>query len=468
MHGGIPMRLSALLSLSLLLAAACATTPQPPPNLVEFEQDGKFGFKDEQGKVVVGAVYESVGVLINGKVVVKKDGLYGVICINDEYIIEPQYEYVIVIPYNEDVRYFARHPIKGGSAYRWQYLFNEHGKIIFKSPFLNPFNQSHDLLHNGTFCGYYYKSNGKVFFKNPNYTVANTLSKYFKAVTLFPVMNLDQKWGFMDRSENFVIEPRFDAVDHFHDGLAVVMLDGKMGFIDTQGKVVIQIEYDEAQAFSEGLAAVRKNGKWGYVNKSGKLRLPYCYFIADSFCEGVASVKENEGGKWVNINQNGESISYDPCQSSGDVVGPSLCESYCDRVSSLVFPLHVVLSLLQGYKDTPITLQEFNSRYEGAEREYAIGKDKLLSLETPLKEIVDTLTLVGAYNEDELSFFKKLQGLYLHASKISKEIEVLLEEGKNIKTQAATNEIVEKVKPIKDRLDAIRKELAIQRESLRE
>ena len=45
--------------------------------------------------------------------------------------------------------------------------------------------------------------------------------------------------------------------------------DGKWGFIDETGQIVIEPVYEGVAPFSEGLAAVRLDGKFGYINKAG-------------------------------------------------------------------------------------------------------------------------------------------------------------------------------------------------------
>ena len=63
----------------------------------------------------------------------------------------------------------------------------------------------------------------------------------------------------------------------FSDGLARVELDGKWGFIDKSGKEVIPCVYDYAWGFSDGLAVVELNGKWGFIDKAGKQLVPCVY-----------------------------------------------------------------------------------------------------------------------------------------------------------------------------------------------
>ena len=46
------------------------------------------------------------------------------------------------------------------------------------------------------------------------------------------------KWGFIDRKGNWLINPQFDAVSPFRNGLAQVTLGGIRGYINTAGKYV--------------------------------------------------------------------------------------------------------------------------------------------------------------------------------------------------------------------------------------
>ncbi len=63
----------------------------------------------------------------------------------------------------------------------------------------------------------------------------------------------------------FVIKPRFSRASPFAHGLAVVQIDGKYGYIDRTGKFVIKPQFSEASRFVRGLAAVKKDSKYGYI-----------------------------------------------------------------------------------------------------------------------------------------------------------------------------------------------------------
>ncbi len=103
------------------------------------------------------------------------------------------------------------------------------------------------------------------------------------------------RWGFINRKGEMVIEPKFSDVSEFRDGIAAagipIMSEWKMGFINTQGEWVIPPKFDHTNQFSEGLARVFLKGKYGYINRAGKLMIPPIYSSAMDFSEGLACVQ---------------------------------------------------------------------------------------------------------------------------------------------------------------------------------
>ena len=86
------------------------------------------------------------------------------------------------------------------------------------------------------------------------------------------------KFGFVDIKNGFkwIIEPKYENVQSFKEGLAAVKFDGKWGYIDYDGEIVIDFEYDYVFDFFNDLSIVA-NGtlgygdrKWGVIDKSGK------------------------------------------------------------------------------------------------------------------------------------------------------------------------------------------------------
>ncbi|MFD0673550.1 WG repeat-containing protein [Cohnella sp. GCM10027633] len=160
----------------------------------------------------------------------------------------------------------------------------------------------------------------------------------------------DAQWGFIDRTGRFVIEPQYEYVGEFENGIAKVGTKSGERWIDETGKVVIAghdvmggfgsegfaiaadlVGYDEAYnpihtfnfinkdnaylsdisfagalGFSEGLAAVNiggksniwgqpTGGKWGYLDAKGRMAIEAKFDYAFSFVNGFAGF--NVGGK---------------------------------------------------------------------------------------------------------------------------------------------------------------------------
>ncbi len=96
------------------------------------------------------------------------------------------------------------------------------------------------------------------------------------------------KAGFINSRGEFVIEPRFEAAQDFQEHLAAVMVDGLWGFIDTSGTLVIPTQFEQVQGFREGLAAVKMGGKWGFIDKSGKTVILPRFEQVESFSDSLA------------------------------------------------------------------------------------------------------------------------------------------------------------------------------------
>lgn len=76
--------------------------------------------------------------------------------------------------------------------------------------------------------------------------------------------------GAVNRDGSIVVVPRFDFVDDFHEGRAVVRLGGLYGYVDLQGRVVVEPQYALAGRYRLGLAEVDVGGKSALIDLDGK------------------------------------------------------------------------------------------------------------------------------------------------------------------------------------------------------
>ena len=118
-------------------------------------------------------------------------------------------------------------------------------------------------------------------------------------------VNKNGKWGFHDGLKT-VIQPSFDEVFMFHEGLASVEVNDKFGYIGEDGEWVIEPTYDCAMSFSEGLASVQIGEKCGYIDKQNVLVIPCVYDACTQFENGRAKVKQD--GSWGTIDKEGKTV----------------------------------------------------------------------------------------------------------------------------------------------------------------
>lgn len=119
----------------------------------------------------------------------------------------------------------------------------------------------------------------------------------------------EKGWGFIDRTGSWVIPPKFENVCRFSEGLAAAVSGGKTGFIDTSGGWVIQPSFEAAGEFSQGLATARSGGLWGMIDRSGEMVIAPQYLFQTGFQDGLAVVQPHEGNTETLIDTSGARLS---------------------------------------------------------------------------------------------------------------------------------------------------------------
>ncbi|MFH1258481.1 MAG: WG repeat-containing protein [Elusimicrobiota bacterium] len=135
-----------------------------------------------------------------------------------------------------------------------------------------------------------------------------------ESIALFRV-EVNDKWGYIDKTGKIIITPQFDEARTFSEGLAAVatieklksnadLVNRKWSYINMTGKIVIDQQFSWAGDFSEGLAPVgieevgeeKETGhSWtrrlmGYINKTGEVLIKPQFEAAGNFSNGLARV----------------------------------------------------------------------------------------------------------------------------------------------------------------------------------
>ena len=241
---------------------------------------------------------------------IKQNGKYGFIDKSGNIVIIPQFDYVR--PFSEDLAWVGRGRQEWGSLtiyYDFESFINKAGQAVIVNRDFRAAGDFSDGLAP-------VKINGKWGYINK---VGNILiDPKFNACGFFSgglaVARIGDIWSFIDKTGRVVISEQFEEVQHFSDGLAAVKTGSNWKYIDKNGKIVLNTQYDLVGNFSEGLAPVNlggqeneyvgmEGGKWGYIDKTGNIVIPLQFEYGKTFSEGIAPVKI--GGRWGFIDKAG-------------------------------------------------------------------------------------------------------------------------------------------------------------------
>lgn len=250
-----------LLLLCFLVTAVFTAKGQ---NIVQYTAEGKIGFKDSSGKIIIPAKYESVSKVDNYYYSVKSNDKYGII--------------------------------------------DNHGKEIIKLKFkfINKISENIFSVMNDNYKVGIIDSNGKEILSITNNSLHFLPLSEDVYITMTTTWS-DGKFGFIDKSGKEIVAPKYENLRPCSEGIIAGKLKDKWGFIKKNGEEIIPFIYTgDVQSFSEGLAVVGLDQKYGFIDKSGKVVIPIIYDSAKSFYKGLAIVRLND--KYLMIDKNGKAI----------------------------------------------------------------------------------------------------------------------------------------------------------------
>lgn len=280
-----------------------------------------------------------------------KDGKWGYIDLKGNTVIGVQFDYAS--PFNEGLACVAVQDAKGYLSY---YYIDPTGQTAISNKGWDYADWFRSGANATTVC----KSNKYAIID----TAGNFLTDYiFDDVSYFSdgllgvaiSKNGNLKWGFVNEKGEYVVQPTWDYVDRFSNGMASVYsgtvqwgfpsggvygcinAEGQLiselqwskaiffskeglaivsqsnakgvtlyGMINTEGRIIIPVQWDSIRGFQEELAVVSKGGKYGYVDKEGNLVIDTKWDKAGDFSDGVAIVwKDSE---WFIIDKEGNVV----------------------------------------------------------------------------------------------------------------------------------------------------------------
>ncbi len=317
----------------------------PENGLAVFKKDGKYGFLRTDGTVAVEPLYDSVSVFNDGLAGVRKDGRWGFINEKGEIIVDPQYEDSASPYFREGLA-----AVKKNGKYGF---IDKEGKEVIAPDYEIAFK-----FEDGLAC---VKIDGKYGFidRTGNLVIPAVYDRVKHDISAnmwrdgFAIVEMANKTGLIDRKGEVILPLEYEEVSLFTSmASAKQTVDGETyydfsvkpngnGILDKNG-VVVEPIYDKIVHFSNGLAAVSKNGKWGYIDTKGNIVLPFEYDKASSFSANYARVTKDN--RTYIIDKNGNEI--------------------CDKIETLMYDTDKPLEgYVAGIKDEKYGLLDESGRF---------------------------------------------------------------------------------------------------------
>jgi len=272
--------------------------------LLPFEADGKWGYINSRGAIVIEPAYAYAGYFSEGLAIFSDGERYGYIDKRNQVVIQPTYDGADT--FTNGYAAVCTGDWESGTAL-WGFI-DTTGTEIVKPQFLyaesfTPEGRALIWLSRGEeVVNGFVNTKGEVFVPE-DYEVC---SRFSDGLALIRRNGL---YGYINADYAIVIPPQYDDAGDFGEGLAYAEKDGEKFMIDKTGKPVASVEYAFG-TFSDGLASFRKDDLYGYIDRNGKIAIKPRFAWAKDFRNGLAAVQARmeEGGKWGFVNTAGKMV----------------------------------------------------------------------------------------------------------------------------------------------------------------
>ncbi|WP_230659561.1 WG repeat-containing protein [Psychrobacter sp. I-STPA10] len=287
--------------------------------LAAVKKDDKYGFIDKQGKVVIPFEYDMSSSFSEGTALVIK---------NDRFIfINKLGKEVLNLDYDE-VGIFSEGLVAVKKNNKIGFI-NNSGKIIIPIEYDEVGVFSQGIVE--------VKKNGKwgLIDKENKQVIAMKYDNVQPFFGMVAAVKKDDKWGLINKADEVIVPFKYDYISYMHDDNLIRLINNfkeyngqlknKYGLANKQGKILLPAEYTDIHEFSEGMAKVSKidkvnvslsiskpsfkkkyNYKYGFIDKQGEIVIPVEYDSASDFSEGVARVEKD--GESFSINKQGQRV----------------------------------------------------------------------------------------------------------------------------------------------------------------
>jgi hypothetical protein len=237
--------------------------------LAPISVNGKYGFIDTKGKLVIDLQFDFAEPFSEGLALVKIGNNYGFIDKEGKPIFEPHF--AAATSFSDGLA-----AIRLNKTDKYPFFIDRVIEVIcyLPSQATKSFIKT-SISHNTYF---------DILGRNQS-IITNNLTGNFNATVSFEKrafsqdlvsVRINNQYGYINKEGKIVIDPQFAYADAFSNGLAQVSIKGKCAFINQSGAIVINTPYDyyNCSCFSNGLAKIQIGGQVGYIDKNGQFVWP--------------------------------------------------------------------------------------------------------------------------------------------------------------------------------------------------
>lgn len=229
--------------------------------LAAVKVNGKWGYLNKSGKMAIYPKYKEANKFSGGFSTVKRDGKYFIIdTLSNESEIHENVQ---------QIKKFqcGKAPFENKDGLMG--FINTKGEVVVlpKYKSVGYFVKDIAWVKNKESEVGFINSAGEEIIR-PQFSLVNN----FDEENMFARVKNDIEWFYVSNTgEIFNAGIDITSLGNFSNGLAKAEKKGKFGFINTSGKWAIEPQFEGSRDFKNGFAAVKINGFWGLINTKGEI-----------------------------------------------------------------------------------------------------------------------------------------------------------------------------------------------------
>ena len=224
-----------------------------------FEFNEKYGVANINNDILVPFEYDRIEEFDKGVAVFKQNGKYGLLDENGKILIPPKYD---------ELRFREGIGVAG--------IEDKYGYIDYNGEIIVPFEYSEYDLEpfSEELAGV--RKEGKWGFVNKNgeFVIPPRFDEIESFLEGFANVSIDNLWGVINKNGEIIVPLEYKeswSLSHFSEGLMAVEKDGKYGYIDETGQWAIEPKFEFASDFKNGMAKVELDGERFNIDKTGNI-----------------------------------------------------------------------------------------------------------------------------------------------------------------------------------------------------